>query len=265
MTDVTETAAPTLTRPRHSFNDIPDRRERLTAMHELVGSRFAALSAPTSWDTFARALARFPQLSPANILLVLDQHPEATRLNTHRGWLALERTPIERGIAVLIPSVRHKRVDGRTVWDGGRPVVEEVRHRPATVFDYTSTAGAHQPVPWQTRSPQPLDGFLDDLRAAAAAIGYAVEARRDAAPAQRRVFALIHGQDDRARVHGLARDLGAAAGGVVGADLFAFALCMANGMDVPVPAVPTDPQAAAASARSGLRRILQRTGFRNMW
>lgn len=251
-------------RAAHSFNDIPDRSDRLRAMTALVEDRFARLDDPAQWAGYADGLARFPQLSPANILLVLDQHPSATRLLTHRGWLALERTPIERGIAVLIPSVRYKRVNGRTVWDGGRPVIEETRQRPATLFDYSSTAGAHVPTPWTEREVEPRAGFLDDLRAAAAAIGYSVEARRDAAPGERRVFSLIHGQDTRTKALGLARDLGSAAGGAAGADLFAYALCMANGMEVPAPAVPANPQQAVSSARSGLRRVLQRTEFRNM-
>ena len=270
MTDVTEITAPATlrgaylaSRPTHSFNDIPDRRERLDAMQQLVDSKFSQLADPHSWALFADGLSRFPHLSPANVLLVLDQHPTATRLDTHRGWLAHERVPIERGIAVLIPSVRYKRVDGKTVWDGGRPVMEEVRQRPATLFDYTSTAGAVTPAPWEERQDMPREGFLDDLRAAAAAIGYSVENRRDAAPRERRVFALIHGHDDRTKVLSLAHDLGTAASGIEGADLFAYALCMSNGMSVPALPVPADPQRTVTSARTGLRRVLQRTRFRN--
>lgn len=270
MTDVTVMDAPATlrdayfaTRPTHSFNDIPDRAERLAAMQHVVDERFASLSDPAQWTVFCEGLARFPHLSPANVLLVQDQHPAATRLNTHRGWEMRERAPISRGIAVLVPTVRYKRVDGKTVWDGGRPVMEEIRQRPSTVFDYTSTAGAFLPLPWEEQQLDPRDGFMDDLRAAAAAIGYAVEGRRDGAPIERRVFALIHGQDDRTKALTLARDLGAAAGGTVGAELFAYALCMSNGMAVPAPAVPDDPQRTVASARSALRRVLQRTRFRN--
>lgn len=270
MTDVTVTAtSATLrdaflaSRPTHSFNDIPERPTRLTAMQELVESRFTELDTQAGWEAYLDGLARFPHLSPANILLVLAQHPGATRLNTHRGWLALERTPIERGIAVLIPTLRHKRVDGRVLRDGGRPVMEEVRQRPATVFDYTSTAGTYLPVAWEERQDAPRDGFLDDLRAAAAAIGYSVESRRDNAPLERRVFALIHGQSDRQKTMTLARALGAAAGGNAGADLFAYAMCMSNGMSVPAPARPDDPHLAVTSARAGLRRVLQRITFRN--
>lgn len=270
MTDVTVIDAPATlrdaylaTRPTHTFNDILDRRDRLAAMQQCVDDAFASVGTPKGWSAFAEGLARFPHLSPANILLVLAQHPSATRLHTHRGWQALERTPLERGIAVLIPTVRHKRVNGRVVRDGGRPVMEEVRQRPATVFDYTSTAGVHLPLPWEERQAEPRDGFLDDLRAAAAAIGYAVENRRDHAPVGRRVFALIHGQTDQQKATGLARDLGVAASGEDGADLFAYALCMSNGMQVPMPEVPADPQRAIDSARAGLRRVLQRATFRN--
>lgn len=270
MTDVTVTAVPATpretyraVRPVCSFNDIPDRTDRLAAMRQFVDDSYARVTTGPAWEQFAEGLARFPQMSPANVLLVLGQHPSATRLNTHHGWQLLERTPLERGISVFIPTIRHKRVNGRTVWDGGRPVMEEVRHRPATVFDYTSTAGAHVPAPWEVRQDQPLDGFLDDLRAAAAAIGYSVESRRDAAPGYRRVFALIHGQDEREKVVGLAGQLGAAAGGSAGAELFAYALCASNGMQVPVPALPAAPHEAIASAHAGLRRVLQRTSFRN--
>ncbi|SDH33472.1 hypothetical protein [Microbacterium sp. 77mftsu3.1] len=252
------------TRPRHSFNDVADRYERLAAMTALVASETARLAEPAAWAAFAAGLAKFPTLSPANVLLVLDQHPLARRIDSHFGWGCLQRTPVERGIAILRPSVLYKRVNGLTVWDGGRPVVEEVRHRPATVFDYSQTAGAVMETPWTIAQIEPRDGFIDDMRAAAAAIGYAVESRRDEAPAQRRVFALIHGQDDRTKAMRLARDLGRAAGGEAGADLFAYALCTANGMDVPVPPLPVDPEVAAAAASSGLRRVLRRVEFRNL-
>jgi hypothetical protein len=249
---------------RHSFNDIVDRSERLVAMQLLAEKRFAELDDPDAWAEFADGLARFPRLSPANVFLVLDQYPGATWLASHRTWASVQRTPVERGIAVLAPSMRQKRVNGRAVWDGGRPVVEEVRHRPATVFDYTSTAGHILERPWSQPSPTPPEGLIDDLRAAAAAIGYAVESRLAEAPAERRVFALIHGQSDADKAQRLAHDLGAAAGGIAGAELFAYALCTANGFEVPRPAKPVDPRAAARSARSGLQRVLQRTSFRNM-
>lgn len=270
MTDVTVIDAPATprdaylaTRPTHSFNDIPDRAERLNAMQQLVDERFSALAGAEQWVSFCAGLARFPHMSPANVLLIQDQHPAATRLNTHRGWEMLERAPVERGIAVLVPTVRYKRVNGKTVWDGGLPVMEEIRQRPSTVFDYASTAGTFLPRPWEEAQHDPRDGFMDDLRAAAAAIGYAVEARREGAPRERRVFALIHGQDERTKALSLAHNLGAAAGGVVGAGLFAYALCMSNGMKVEEPVVPEDPQGAVLAARTGLRRVLQRTRFRN--
>jgi len=252
------------TRPRHSFNDIPDRHARLAQMLDVVDARLSALGHTDRWAEFAAGLARFPHLSPANVTLIQDQQPDATWVATHHGWGTRERVPVERGIAVLIPTIRYRRVDGRTVWDGGRPVVDEVRHRPATVWDYTSTAGSHIPPLWEQPSLDPLDGFIDDLRAAAAAVGYAVEARRDEAPAHRRVLALIHGQTDRDKALKLARDLGRAAGAGDGTDLFAYALCAANGMDAPAPTVPADPQATTAAASIALRRILRRTTFRWM-
>lgn len=270
MTDVTTMDAPAslresyfATRPTRTFNDISDRSERLAAMQHLVDEQFAALAEPAHWAAFCEGLARFPHLSPANVLLVMAQHPSATRLNSHRGWEMRQRAPIERGIAVLVPTIRHRRVGGVTTWDGGRPVMEEVRQRPATVFDYTSTAGAHLPRPWDERQDDPRDGFMDDLRAAAAAIGYSVEGRRDEAPGDRRVFAVIHGTDERTKALTLARDLGAAAGGAAGAELFAHALCMSNGMEVPAPEVPVDPLPVVTAARTGLLRVLQRTRFRN--
>lgn len=216
------------------------------------------------WSRFVSAFGRFPQMSPANIALILDQQPAATRLRTHRGWLAVERTPIERGIAVLTASMRYKRVAGRTVWDGGRPVLEEVRHRPSTVFDYSSTAGTHLPERWSELTEDPPEGFIDDLRAAAAALGYSVESRRDAAAPSRRVFALIHGHSDREKALSLALQVGVAAGGPAGAELFSYVLCSANGLSVEQPVVSVARREAVHSARSGLRRVMQRTGFRNM-
>lgn len=252
------------TRPRHSFNDILDRDERLTAMQQLVDARLTALGTLAGWEAYLSGVARFPHLSPANILLVLDQHPTATRLSSHRGWANVQRVPVERGIAVLAPSLRQRRRGGHPLWDGGRPVQDEVRHRPTTVFDYSSTAGAHLEPVWDERADSPREGFVDDLRAAAAAIGFAVEARRTEVQDGRLVLALIHGQTEQQRARKLARDLGVAAAGEDGADVFAYALGMANGMLMPPPPIPADPLAAVASARTGLHRVLQRTTFRNM-
>lgn len=232
-------------------------------MRHLVDERFAALTSWPSWESFAEGLARFPSLSPANVLLVQAQHPTATWLNSHRGWQVLERQPVARGIALLIPSIRHKRENGQTMWDGGRPIVESIRQRPTTVFDYSSTAGAHIPEPWDAPQHLPREGFMDDLRAAAAAVGYSVESRRDLAAAHRRVFTLIHGQDDRQKALHLAQQLGEVTCGEEGADLFAYALCMSNGMHVRVPDLPDDPQRAVVAARRGLHRVLQRTRFRH--
>lgn len=271
MTDVTATPTPAElrerfinTRHRHTFNDIPDRRARLAQMQDVVADGLSRLDDPTSWDAYLSVLARFPRMSPANLLLILDQHPHATWLSTHRGWQAQQRRTIDRGIAVLAPSMRVKRENGHPVWDGGRIVVEEAWHRPATLFDYTATSGAHLERPWTVRSTAVPDGFVDDLRAAAASIGYAVENRRDAAPVGRRVLALIHGMSEADKARALARDLGAVAGGGAGAELFAYALCMGSGFDVPAPHLPADPVAAVMSARAGLQRILVRTTFRSL-
>ncbi len=250
-------------RPRHTFNDIPDRVERFAAMQQAIDARMSRLSDPLVWGEFIQTWARFPHLSPENICLILDQQPHATWLNTHRSWGARERTPIQRGIAVIFASVRQLPQGVIPRWDGGRPITSEVRHRPGTLFDYTATAGAPLEPVWTEAQNEPREGFLDDLRAAAATIGYAVEARRDEAPEWRRVFALIHGQTERQKTVRLAHQLGAAAGGEAGAELFAYTLMTVNGMTVTAPQVPADPHAAVASARAGLRRILQRTTFRN--
>lgn len=269
VTDVNEMTVPALrarvqaARPRHSFNDIPDRTVRLERMLDCAHTRLASLDDPGSWAELASGFARFPRMSPGNIALILDQHPAATWVASHHVWGSHQRVPVERGIAVLIPTIRYRRLNGKTVWDGGKPVVDEIRHRPATVWDYTSTAGARVPPLWEEPGG-PREGFLDDLRAAAAAVGFAVEHRRDEAPAGRRVLAIIHGQDDRQRAVKLATDLGAAAGARTGAELFAYALCAANGMAMTVPGAPGDPQTAVTDASVALRRILQRTTFRWM-
>jgi hypothetical protein len=251
-------------RPLHSFNDIPDRKARLAEMLGVVARGMSSWHEPDAWTRYLDGLARFPRLSPANILLVLDQQPHATWLSTHRGWQAQQRRTIERGIAVLTPSMRVKRENGRPVWDGGRLVVEEAWHRPATMFDYTATSGAQLERPWSKLSEGAPVGFVDDLRAAAAALGYAVESRRDAAPTSRRVLTLIHGQSEEQKAWGLARALGAVASGSVGADVFAYALCHGSGFATPAPAVPQDPAAAVSAARAGLQRVLLRTSFRSL-
>lgn len=266
MTDVNVKAArdgaTTLAMPAFSFNDVTDRRERLILMQQAVNDGASAIA--QNWTSFSRTLARFPWLSPANILLVMAQHPEARLLASRRRWMSAERVALQRGIAVLAPVLRHSsNPDGSKLWRNGRPVVEATRHRPASVFEYAATAGAPVVLPWERLSGAPRPGFVNDLVAAAGALGFAVEVRAGASD-KRRVLSLGEEPTDAGSVRALARAVGVAAGAGEGADLFAFALCQANGLVAPMPALPEAPWPAVVACRRALREVLGSTRFVNL-
>jgi antirestriction factor ArdC-like protein len=60
-----------------------------------------------------RVAARFHDYSPGNVMLILAQRPDATRVAGYRSWQALGRqvNRVERGIAILAPITYRATVD----------------------------------------------------------------------------------------------------------------------------------------------------------
>ena len=128
------------------------------------------LEDPEQWRTWAQTMSRFPHYSPGNVLLILQQRPEATHVAGYHAWRDLGRQVQqgEQGITILAPIVRRMPVE---LEQPSAPKVEATSAAPlpqqavvgfktATVFDISQTQGRALQLP----QPKLLDsGDLDEL------------------------------------------------------------------------------------------------------
>jgi hypothetical protein len=169
----------------------PDRTaapDRLREVHDQLETAFADLVSGDDWARMLAVAARFHHYSPANVLLILCQRPDATRVAGYRAWQAVGRQVRrgERGIAILAPCTYAVRAD-----DEPEPACDEPRRvlrgfKVAHVFDLAQTDG--HPLP--DLRPALLDGdapagLWDALAAQVTAAGFALE-RGDCWPANGR-------------------------------------------------------------------------------
>jgi antirestriction protein ArdC len=82
-----------------------ERQERLEELHQQLTDQVEALMNGEQWQAMLRAAARFHTYSWRNVLLILSQYPEATRVAGYRTWQSMGRQVRrgEHGIAVLAP------------------------------------------------------------------------------------------------------------------------------------------------------------------
>src|SRR5438132_4542588 len=88
--------------------------DKLRALHAQLEAAFAELVSGDEWARMLTAAARFHHYSPANVLLILRQRPDATRVAGYRTWQQLGRQVRggERGVAihpVHLPPSRRRR------------------------------------------------------------------------------------------------------------------------------------------------------------
>lgn len=135
------------------------REDRLAAAHQLLADGVAQLTNSDAWTRMLTTAARFPSYSFNNLILILTQRPDATRVAGMRLWNSLGRTVNkgERGIRILAPITR-KHTDDLT---------GDTEHRicgftVVSVFDQSQTSGAdldpHRPHLLTGDAP---DGLLD--------------------------------------------------------------------------------------------------------
>jgi antirestriction protein ArdC len=153
--------------------------DKLRALHHQLESALAELASSDEWTRMLNTAARFHNYSPANILLILRQRPDATRVAGYRTWQSVGRQVRqgERGIAILAPCTYAARFDD----DDTEPTDEEPRRvlrgfKVAHIFDLAQTDG--DPLP--DIRPALLDGdapagLWDALAAQVAAAGFTLE------------------------------------------------------------------------------------------
>lgn len=100
---------------------------------------------PAAWHQWAQTQAQFHRYSPQNVMLILIQRPDATRVAGFQTWKRLGRFVRrgEKGLAILAPMVRKTPGTGDS-GDGPNeePTRQLIGFRPVTVFDVTQTDGA---------------------------------------------------------------------------------------------------------------------------
>ena len=129
------------------------------------------LEDPEQWRTWAQTMSRFHQYSPGNVLLILQQRPEATHVAGYHAWRDLGRQVQkgEHGITILAPIVRRMPTEeasapapAGSVSQSPTPALMKavVGFKTATVFDISQTQGRALQLP----QPKLLDsGDLEEL------------------------------------------------------------------------------------------------------
>jgi antirestriction protein ArdC len=118
--------------------------ERVRALHARMVESVSALTSGAEWVAMLGVAARFHTYSPRNVLLILVQRPDATRVAGYRVWQGLGRQVRkgEKGIAIFAPIISRTRAAEDPDGDG------EVRlrgFRVVHVFDLAQTDG--DPLP----------------------------------------------------------------------------------------------------------------------
>jgi hypothetical protein len=140
-----------------------DRRRKVEAAHERLTAGVAALVEGEAWQAMLSASARFHDYSWRNVLLILAQRPDATRVAGYRTWQRLGRQVCkgEQGIAVLAPVTYRAAVD-EDEQANGNPADASERDRLVRVrgwkveyvFDVSQTGGE----PLRDVAPVMLEG-----------------------------------------------------------------------------------------------------------
>ena len=123
------------------------------------------LDDPEPWRTWAQTMTRFHHYSPGNVLLIMQQRPDASYVAGYHAWKDLGRQVQkgEHGIAILAPIVRTVPSEETTTPSQSpapSPTKAVVGFKVATVFDIAQTQGKELPIP----QPQLLDsGDLEEV------------------------------------------------------------------------------------------------------
>ena len=131
---------------------------------------------------YLAAMGRFHRYSMSNVLLIITQRPDATRVAGYQTWRKLHRqvTRGAKGIMIFAPLVR------KTVDSNACGVETErqnlVGFRAAVVFDVADTAG--NPLPSLTQFEGNPGEYLERLKALVTESGCALEYSTSILPAQ---------------------------------------------------------------------------------
>lgn len=115
-----------------------ERVDRIAGVTTLFRRGMDRITQPAGFNDYLHLQAHFPELPFFNVLLLLDQFPDATSVASRHHWAALGRPlqPAERGIWQFVPYERETGVDG-----AGDPIRELIGVGVETVYDISQTKG----------------------------------------------------------------------------------------------------------------------------
>lgn len=126
--------------------------DRLAAVHARLIEAVDSLVDGPAWRQMLDVAARFHRYSPNNMMLILMQRPDATRVAGYHTWRELDRhvRKGETGIAILAPLVGRRASQDPTteqdaVEDASKPKLVLRGFRVTHVFDVSQTEGAPLP------------------------------------------------------------------------------------------------------------------------
>ena len=132
----------------------------------------AALTTSERWAQYLEVQSRFPRYSPNNVLLILAQRPDATRVAGYRAWQALGHQVLAKESALRIfAPMKYRRDDPP---DGG--LAQEIRgFKLVPVFDISQTEGPELPDIVRKLHGHAPEGLFAKLTDFADGIGFRVE------------------------------------------------------------------------------------------
>ena len=157
------------------------RKNEMQEITKKLEEGVAGIFSSEKYQKFLDTMARFPQYSLNNSLLIMMQKPDASLVQSYTGWKKMGRFVKrgEKGIRILAPTPfkvdreqERTGADGKPVLDkDGEPVKETVQismvgFKPVSTFDISQTEG--EPVP--TLGVDELKGSVDHYAALFAAM-----------------------------------------------------------------------------------------------
>jgi antirestriction protein ArdC len=165
------------------------RTDNLVELHDRLTATVEALVTSEDWQRMLALASRFHRYSASNVLLILAQRPDATRVAGYRRWQSLGRQVRkgEHGIAILAPCLYRRRAGDDEDKAAQAEVSAVLRgFRVARVFDVSQTDGAALPeVRPRLLDGEDASGLWEGLAAQVGAAGFALE-RGDCAGANGR-------------------------------------------------------------------------------
>jgi antirestriction protein ArdC len=133
-----------------------DRRDRVAELHDQLIAGVDSLTSSEDWRRMLNTAARFHRYSANNVMLILCQRPESTRVAGYRAWQSMGRQVRkgERGIAILAPCVYRRELTDQAGDPTGETVKRLAGFKVEHVFDISQTDGK----PIADVRPELLDG-----------------------------------------------------------------------------------------------------------